>query len=370
MNSRLGILTFVVISGLTFCKAQNLVPNGSFEEYTACPGTFSQSPSEFRATSWHTVSLGTPDHFHSCSDGEADVPYNWAGKSEAYEGKGYAGIYLWMEDENEYREYLQCQLLQPLTKDSTYRIVFQYKLSSYSKFSIDRIGLVFTDTTLKMRYNHAIFRTPDLSVIRDSALTRETGLWETASFRYKASGDEKFLSIGNFFDNAATRSYQIITRPVAQEMLAKSAYYYIDDVKVVSWYLPPPGPLEQVLPEFSPEDARLNTTYVLKNILFELNSYRLVPPSFDELDKVAGYLLSHPRVVVQLFGHTDDQGSVPYNLKLSRDRAKNAGAYLTSVGINPNRIETFGYGKSKPLIKSTTPEARAINRRVEVKFIE
>jgi outer membrane protein OmpA-like peptidoglycan-associated protein len=274
-----------------------------------------------------------------------------------------------MEGNNQYREYLQCQLLEPLLKDSTYRIEFRYKLSSYSKFSINCIGLLLDDSITSARHDHVLMTEPTLSVVRDSALTKTTGLWEAASLRYKAAGGEKFLTIGNFFDNETTRHYKILSRPISQDMLAKSAYYYIDDVKVLPFFPSQELPAD-LLPEFSLTETRLNTTYVLKNILFEFNSYRLVPPSFGELDKVADYLLRNPKVIVQLFGHTDDQGSEKYNLKLSRDRARTAGDYLISVGIGPGRIEVFGYGKSRPLIKSTSEEARSINRRVEVKFIQ
>jgi OOP family OmpA-OmpF porin len=358
------ILTTV---GISSCLSQNLVPNGSFEEYTSCPGNFSTLRDGFYVEHWSSATLGTPDHFHSCSNGEADVSYNWAGVADAYEGKGYAGLYLWMDGKS-YREYLQCQLTQPLLKDSTYQIEFHYKLSSYSKFCIDRIGLLLSASETKVRYDTVLPFAPTLSVIRDSALTKTTGLWETAMMKYKATGGEKFLTIGNFFDNQSTRHYKIISRPIAEEMLATSSYYYIDNVKVLPYYLPASETLTP-LPEFSLADTKLNTIYVLKNILFEFNSYRLIPPSFDELDKLSDYLLRHPAMIVQLFGHTDDQGSEKYNRKLSKDRARNVGAYLTSVGVPADRIEAFGYGKSRPLVKDTTEEARSINRRVEIKFV-
>lgn len=370
MDVRFGILILVAIHFVSILQAQNLVPNGSFEEYASCPGNYSESSTDFRATGWKSATLGTPDQFHSCSDGEADVPHNWAGVSEAYEGKGYAGIYVWMDGENPYREYLQCQLLRPLIKDSTYQIGFRYKLSSYSKYTIDRIGLLLSEKVITARHDDPLLIAPTLSIVRDSALTKTTGLWETASLSYKATGGETFLTIGNFFDNHATKHYRIMSRPVVQEMLAQGSYYYIDDVKVLPYTASLLPSLTKLVPEFSLTNTELNTTYVLKNILFEFNSHRLVPPSFDELDKVADYLLQHPAVIVQLFGHTDDQGSEKYNLRLSQNRAKNVGAYLTSIGVSANRIEVFGYGKGKPLIKSTAAEARAINRRVEVKFIQ
>ena len=133
------VAVIAITSGITSAQPQNLVPNGGFEDYRRCPGDFSESAEEFAVLGWRSASRGTPDHFHSCSSGDANVPYNWAGVADAWEGDGYAGIYVWMSDDNQYREYLQCKLAQPLVKDSTYEIGFRFKLSSYSKYAVDRI---------------------------------------------------------------------------------------------------------------------------------------------------------------------------------------------------------------------------------------
>jgi OmpA-OmpF porin, OOP family len=360
------LLPFILLSN--FSIAQNLVPNPGFEESSQCPGGFSQAAHEFQATSWTTANTGTPDHFHACSNGEADVPYNWAGVSEAFEGNGYAGIFLWMGIKS-YREYLQCRLLEPLIKDSTYSIAFRYKLSSYSKYSIDRIGMLVHDSLVREKHDYVLSRNPTLSVVQDSALTRKTGLWESASMNYKARGGERFVTIGNFAGDETTGYYKIISRPISEEMLASASYYYIDDVKVIPAYILAQADSLNKLPRFVLGETELNKTYVLNDIRFAFNSYRLLPPSFQELDQVAQFLLDYPRIRVQLFGHTDDQGSEKYNVKLSQERAKNVGEYLKSMGIDAGRIESFGYGKSKPLIDDTSEEARAVNRRVEVKFI-
>src|SRR4051812_43269666 len=124
-------------------------------------------------------------------------------------------------------------------------------------------------------------------------------------------------------------------------MLANSAYYYIDAVKILPLYSPEVT-LSETIPAFSLPEATLNKTYVLKNIQFELNSYKLIGASFDELDQVAAYLTKHPETNVQLFGHTDDQGNDTYNMKLSYDRAMSAAGYLVTRGIKEARIETFG----------------------------
>jgi OmpA-OmpF porin, OOP family len=349
--------------------AQNLVPNGGFENHSACPGDYTQDPAEFYVTSWASPSIGTPDYFNACSNGEADVPHNWAGVSDPYEGVGYAGLYMWFANGKNYREYLQVQLSESLITDSLYYLEFHYKLSSYSKYSIDRIGLLVSDSAIRLRNDRVFNIEPTFSIIKDTALTMETGLWEEAKTLYKARGGEKFLLIGNFFDNQTTHHYKIQFRPVPQPMLAHSAYYYIDDVSVVPKHIRDQQQLTQVIPIFEIEEVRPNTNYVLKNINFQFDSYRLIPPSFTELDKVAEYLLRHAELRVQLFGHTDDQGNDRYNLKLSQARAKNVAEYLATVGIQAGRIDHFGYGEAKPLVEGISEEARTLNRRVEIRFI-
>ncbi|MFZ6013839.1 MAG: OmpA family protein [Bacteroidota bacterium] len=369
---RFGELLFALtlnflLGSAVFC--QNLVPNPGFEDFIKCPGVFHQSAREFSIPQWMSANTGTPDHFHSCSRGEADVPYNWAGVSDAYEGHGYAGIYAW-NGLKEYREFIQCKLREPLTKDTVYQIAFRFKLSSYSKFSIDRMGLLLSDSLLTWGHDHAVDVEPTLAVVRDSALTAQTGQWEKASMDYKAHGGERFLTVGNFYNDAVTKTYDIRFRPASEEMLAQSAYYYIDQVEVTPKFQPITEVVAQLRPAFEPEQVALNTTYALKNIQYEFDSYKLLPGSFEELDRLASFLAMHPKLKVQLSGHTDDQGSDNYNLKLSRKRANSAAAYLISLGIDKDRIEIFGYGKTRFITDNRSEAARAINRRVEVRFIE
>jgi OmpA-OmpF porin, OOP family len=366
MNFRRFIFFIGLIILSQRAAAQNLVPNGSFEEYSDCPGSYSENPAAFRATSWRALNTGSPDYFNTCSDGGAAVPYNWAGVSEAFDGYGYAGIYTWMNLEKEYREYLHCKLTEPLIKDSVYLVSFRYKLSSYSKFSTDRIGLLLSDSLKPIPNDRPIKFPPTFSFVKDSALTLETGAWELAAAEYRAEGSEQFLTVGNFSDNGSTHFYHIQFRPASEPMLANSAYYYIDDVKVVPKYSSIPKELET--PVLTEADPELNTLYVLDNIQFEFNRYSLLPVSYQDLDKVVIYMLDHPQVSVRLTGHTDDVGSYGYNFWLSDLRAKSAAAYLMSKGIAENRVYAVGYGESRPSIELTTEEAREKNRRVEIEF--
>jgi outer membrane protein OmpA-like peptidoglycan-associated protein len=350
-----------------FIFAQNLVPNGSFEDHTFCPGSHSQHPSEFRVVSWRSITNGSPDYFSTCSNGEADVPYNWAGVSEAYDGDSYAGIYTWMNLGKDYREYIHCKLLEPLIRDSLYHIVFRYKLSSYSKFATDRIGLLLSDTLAKFSHDEPIRLLPTFSFKKDSAINNETGSWEIAAAEYLAKGNEQFLTIGNFADNQTTRSYHIQFRAESQPMLAQSAYYYIDDVSVTPGF-GTRGPDE--VPLFDGEVPTLNKIYVLENIRFTFNSYELLPVSFEELNRLKAFLIKNPKVKVRLSGYTDNVGTMEYNRILSSYRAQAVASYLITNGIAKGRIATFGFGETKPLVQTGDAASQAINRRVEIEFYE
>lgn len=348
--------------------AQNLVPNAGFEAFLTCPGYFSDTPAALRVPHWYSAGRGTPDHFHACSRGEADVPYNWAGVADAFEGEGYAGVYVWIDGARNYREYLQCKLTTPLVPDSTYKVSFRYKLSSYSRYAIDRMGLLLSDSAVRVTHDETIRCVPTLSVIQDSALTPNTGYWEIARLEYKARGGEQYITIGNFFDNASTRYYKIRFTPNQQEMLSRASYYYVDDVQVVPKYIPGVPTIPGDVPLFGVDEIVRDKTYVMQNIHFTFNSYRLLTSSFEELDQLVAWLAQHPQINIELHGHTDDQGSDQYNMTLSRNRAHTVSLYLIQKGIAASRIQTMGFGKRKPLVKASTEAARQINRRVEVSF--
>jgi outer membrane protein OmpA-like peptidoglycan-associated protein len=105
------------------------------------------------------------------------------------------------------------------------------------------------------------------------------------------------------------------------------------------------------------------------NVLFAPNSDTLPASSYTEVDKL-GTVLSWPQYTdyrIQLAGHTDNQGSERKNQALSERRVQSIKAYLTQrFHIAPERVQTVGYGSSKPIMPNDTPEGRAKNRRVEV----
>lgn len=364
--------SFIIIP-IFFCNsviAQNLVPNPGFEEVTRCPHSFTTDKNDFIVPGWESPTSGTPDHFHACSWGEADVPFNWAGSSNAHAGKAYAGLYLWNHrtDDKNYREYIQCELAEPLVQGERYILEFFYKLAPYSVYACNRIGLVLTEKRINTSHDQVLPFVPVLSVEKDTAVSKESGSWERARIEYEATGGEQYLTIGNFFSNADTRHTRLPFRIGKNSMLTTSAYYYIDDVSVKAIDSLKKSAFS-TRSDFKIEEFELNRDYVLKNIQFEFDSYVLLRSSFVELDKVVDYLNQHPGISVRLSGHTDFLGSDDYNLTLSRNRARSVADHLISKGIHPNRVISYGFGKTRPIALERTDEARKINRRVEIRFV-
>lgn len=104
------------------------------------------------------------------------------------------------------------------------------------------------------------------------------------------------------------------------------------------------------------------------NQLFAYDSADLGDGAVEQLQKVATLIKRNPKATFTLEGYTDSFGSDDYNLELSRRRAEAVKSYLVqTLGINPEQIETRGYGKANLLTSpDASIEAQEVNRRVVV----
>lgn len=105
------------------------------------------------------------------------------------------------------------------------------------------------------------------------------------------------------------------------------------------------------------------------SIEFDFDKAELRPQNRELLSRIAGVLMTLDDYNIQVFGHTDDVGSAEYNQMLSEQRADAVRDYLVEAGVEAGTISIRGYGKSEPLVKDTTPQARQRNRRVEIAVI-
>ena len=122
----------------------------------------------------------------------------------------------------------------------------------------------------------------------------------------------------------------------------------------------------KALKEALDKDGRV----ILYDILFGYNKALLKQESDKQLQYVLMLLLENPGLMLEIQGHTDNQGEDKYNLELSRKRAETVSRYLALFGIPEDRLIAKGYGESQPVASNDTQEGRAKNRRVELVKID
>lgn len=104
----------------------------------------------------------------------------------------------------------------------------------------------------------------------------------------------------------------------------------------------------------------------LKNIYFNVSKFDLKPESYPELDRLAQVMRENPDMSIRLEGHTDIVGEFDANVELSRNRVNEVKRYLVGKGIRTDRVETIGYGPSRPINTNKSLKERPENRRVEM----
>lgn len=108
----------------------------------------------------------------------------------------------------------------------------------------------------------------------------------------------------------------------------------------------------------------------LHSLNFAQGKSQIPPESYSELDEVVEMMKDNDEIVIQLEGHTDNLGNPKANMKLSEDRVEAVKKYIASKDISKSRIKTKAFGGSQPLTHETTPEARNLNRRVEMRILK
>jgi outer membrane protein OmpA-like peptidoglycan-associated protein len=95
-----------------------------------------------------------------------------------------------------------------------------------------------------------------------------------------------------------------------------------------------------------------------------------VPKSFEDILYLEQIMKTAASVKVEISGHTDNTGSHPYNVGLSKRRAEAVKKHLVKSGIDESRITVGGYGPDKPISDNKTRAGRQLNRRTEFTIIE
>ncbi len=124
------------------------------------------------------------------------------------------------------------------------------------------------------------------------------------------------------------------------------------------------APLEPV-PAAEPTPEKMKYCVSLK-IEFDIEKAEIRSQYRDEVARVGDFMKKYPTTTAVIEGHTDEIGSDDYNLQLSRKRAESVVKYLEdNFGIEPSRLSSRGYGKTKPIADNTTDTGKQKNRRID-----
>ncbi len=204
----------------------NLVPNPSFEDTLNCSAVAPQ----FYAKTWEQYL--SCDYYNSimhihCSFNAQTVPNNINGFQYPHSGVAYGGFATYASFFTNYREWLQIKLTDSLQAGSSYCVSFYYSCGDNEKFATDKLGIYISSSGVNLSAPSFIQYNPQLYTTNGNILTNTTS-WNQYTATFIATGGEKYITIGNFFNDVNTTVaivHPSSTRP--------DAYYYIDDVSIL-----------------------------------------------------------------------------------------------------------------------------------------
>lgn len=108
-----------------------------------------------------------------------------------------------------------------------------------------------------------------------------------------------------------------------------------------------------------------------ETVQFEYDSAVIQSVSFPLLQEVAAMINRYPGVGrIEVGGHASSEGKDSYNLALSSERARSVKNFLVKQGVPAQRLDSVGYGETRPVSSNATQAGRERNRRVEVLFVD
>jgi len=219
------------------CTAQNLVPNPSFELSDTCAYIqgFQGGAKPHYWENWQW----SPDYFKTCVAGGGQdtlfaIPLNGLGFQYALHGDAYVGVFAYgaLAGGVSYREYVGCQLLEPLEVGESYELSFFTNVAFGGSYwaptqACNNMGMLFTLTpNIWSGGSDPLFALRNYAHLHSSAIISDTANWTLVSGSFVADSAYQYLVIGNFFSNALTDTMDLASDDYID------AYYFVDGVCV------------------------------------------------------------------------------------------------------------------------------------------
>ncbi len=280
-------------------------------------------------------------------------------------------------------DFQPSEIVLPVGKKVRVRIVGRDVLHSFFlphfRVKMDAVPgmptyFVFTPKLTTQQYRERIRQYPEYQELSDPKDPTSKPRWQTFDFELACA---ELCGQGHF---SMRRLVKIVTMEEYQAWLKTQKSYYQENIrgkdedpykdKVMGSEVKMRkeelfAELNKVAADTSAKDKIVKLSY----INFKEGSDVLTEDSKYEMDDLVGYLTSNVKVKLELDGHTDNTGDGAANQELSLKRAQSVMKYLVSKGIASARLSAKGFGSSKPLDPANTPEAKAKNRRTEVKIL-
>lgn len=233
----LHTLCFLLFVAPFLAQTQNLVPNPSFEQLDACPYATGFVVGD-RPLLWYSW-LNSPEYFHNCAlppvDTLVNVPQNGFAYQQAFEGNAYVGMYAFGTSGggiNPYREYVGCELTEPMEVGGTYDLSFYTNVAIdgnywYTSTACNNMGMLFTmQPNFWFEIPGPSFALRNYAHLHSLEVITDTANWTLVSSSFVADSAYQYLVLGNFFGQVQTDTVNLDQEP------SLGAYYFVDAVCV------------------------------------------------------------------------------------------------------------------------------------------
>ncbi|WNJ17828.1 gliding motility-associated C-terminal domain-containing protein [Pontibacter sp. G13] len=207
--------------------AQNILPNGDFEQYSTLPNMFGQY---YYCNGWNNLNAaGTPDYLHMLGSGTGALPNPLPATVSPYSGQAVMGLFTYHGTQYDLREYISSPLSTPMIPGKTYKVSFYITNGSANHiagYSTNGIGALFTVGQIYQSTWAPLNLIPQLLYPNQ---IWNTG-WQLVDFIYTADSAYTHITLGSFFNNATIGiTYQVPSIYTQFD----AGYYFFDKVEVI-----------------------------------------------------------------------------------------------------------------------------------------
>ncbi len=329
-------------------KAQNLIPNPSFENVNTTLKRLDMEMQNFGIMKDWKPAVNSPDAYHPRLEmirftHKSPNFLKQFGAQEPRTGEGKVGMYI---AGGAYKEGVTAKLKRPLSAGKYYYFHMYVSLGEgISNSCTSSIGSYFSARDPK------ITLTSKLALhVESSKMVCDTKGWAKVCGVYRAKGTEKYISLGYFSIDPRGKS--------VKGGKYDTGYYFVDDVLLMEMKDPKnlvSGQVCDMALDFSPIEFLVGESEAYKEIQKSLDSYI----QYASIFKVNS---------VKIIGHADDAGSSFENEIMSAMRASNVKEYMIEKGVDESLIEIVAVGDTEPIVTADSDLDPESNNRVEIKI--